>query len=75
MNAIIIRKNTALFTKYACDDIITSTHSPKFHYELKEAGIVPVNKKKSKLSKENYRPIGIPPNISKVYERCLYDQM
>ena len=29
----------------------------------------------SKLSKENYRPISILPNISKVYERCLYDQM
>ena len=29
----------------------------------------------SKLSKENYRPISILPNISKVYERCLYDQI
>ena len=28
-----------------------------------------------KLSKENYRPISILPNISKVYERCLYDQI
>ena len=31
--------------------------------------------KKSKLSKENYRPISILPNVSKVYERCLYDQI
>ena len=31
--------------------------------------------KKSKFSKENYRPISILPNISKVYERCLYDQI
>ena len=30
--------------------------------------------KKSKLSKENYRPISILPNVSKIYERCLYDQ-
>ena len=30
---------------------------------------------KSKLSKKNYRPISILPNISKVYERCLYDQI
>ena len=36
---------------------------------------IPVYKKKSKLSKENYRPISILPNISKVYERCLYDEM
>ena len=29
----------------------------------------------SKLSKEYCRPISILPDISKVYERCLYDQM
>ena len=32
-------------------------------------------KKKSKFSKENYRPISILPNNSKVYERCLYGQI
>ena len=31
--------------------------------------------KKSKLSKENYWPISILPNDSKVYERCLCDQI
>ena len=30
---------------------------------------------KNELSKENYRPISISPNISKVYKRCLYDQI
>ena len=24
---------------------------------------------------ENYRPVSIPPNLSKIYERCLYGQM
>ena len=28
-----------------------------------------------KLSKENYRRISIHPNVSKIYERCLYDQI
>ena len=31
--------------------------------------------KNSKLSKENYRPISILPNISKIYKKCLYDQI
>ena len=75
MNTNIIRKNAAFFAKYTRDDINASIRSSKFHNELKEADIVPVHKKKSKLSKENYRPISILPNISKVYERCLYDQM
>ena len=34
-----------------------------------------MNKKKSKSSKENYRSISILPNISKVYKKCLYDQI
>ena len=72
MNTNIIRKNAAFFAKYTCDDINASIRSSKFHNELKEADIVPVHKKKSK---GNYRPISILPNISKVYERCLYDQM
>ena len=74
MNTNIIRKNAAFFAKYICNDINASIRSSNFHNELKEADIVPVHKKKSKLSKENYRPISILPNMSKVYERCLYGQ-
>ena len=38
------------------------------------ADSVPVYKKKSKASKDNYWPASILSNISKVYERCIYDQ-
>ena len=65
-------KNAAFFAKYIYDDINTLIRSSKFHNELKEADIVPVHKKKSKYSKENYRPISILPNISKIYERCIW---
>ena len=75
MSTNILLKNAAFFAKYICDDINTLIRSSKFHNELKEADIVPVHKKKSKFSKENYRPISNPPNISKVYERCLYNQI
>ena len=56
-------------------DIHASISALKLPNDLKEADIIPVYKKKSKLSKVKYRPIGILPNISKVYERCLYDQI
>ena len=62
-------------TKYTSDDINDSIHSLKFPNELKQADIVPTHKKKSKLSKENYRPISILPNVSKIYESCLYNQI
>ena len=46
-----------------------------FPSNLKVADLTPAFKKKSKTSKENYRPISILPNITKIYERCLYNQM
>ena len=61
----IHKKNCAFFAKYICDDINTSIRSSKFHNELKEADIVPAHKKKSKFSKENYRPVSILPNMSR----------
>ena len=52
--------------KNLIDDINAPLHSSKFYNELKEEDIVLEHKKKSKLSKENYRPTSILPNISKV---------
>ena len=46
-----------------------------FPHDLKLADVAPVYKKKSKASKDNYRPVSILSNISKVYERCIYDQI
>ena len=34
-----------------------------------------VYKYKSKNPKDNYRPVSMLSNISKIYERCLYDQI
>ena len=46
-----------------------------FPPDLKLADVTPVYKNKSKNSKDNYRPVSILCNISKIYERCLYDQI
>ena len=56
-------------------DINAPIHSSKFHNALKEADIVLGDKKERKISRENYRSISTLPNVSNVYERCLYDQM
>ena len=55
---------------YVCNDINVSISSSTFPNQLKEA-----DRKKSKLSKENYRPMSTVSNISKVNEMCLYDQL
>ena len=52
-----------------------SAGSLLFPDDLKLADVTPAYKKKSKTSKDNYRPVSILSNISKVYERCIYDQI
>ena len=47
----------------------------KFPPDLKLADVTPCYKKKLKSSKGNYRPISIFLNVSKTYERCVYNQI
>ena len=37
--------------------------------------VTPVYRKNSKNSKDKYRPVSILSNVSKIYERCIYDQI
>ena len=46
-----------------------------FPEDLKTAKFVPVYKKKKSTDKNNYRPVSILSNISKIYERSFYNQM
>ena len=52
-----------------------SLFSSNFPTNLKVADVLPTHKKKDKSDIENYRPISILPTLSKIYERCVYDQM
>ena len=50
-----------------------------FPDDLKRAEVIPIfkkdMKKDSKNLKENYRPVSILSNISKIYETCLYNEL
>ena len=46
-----------------------------FPDKLKEADIKPIYKKESRNEKESYRPISILPNLSKIFEHYMYDQL
>ena len=45
----------------------------EFPNDLKHADIVPIYKKNSKCEKENYRPVSILSNLSKIYEKLMYN--
>ena len=46
-----------------------------FPVSLKQADIKPIHKKYSRSEKENYKPVSILPNLSKIYGRGLYTQV
>ena len=46
-----------------------------FPTSLKLADVMPIHKKDAKTVKENYRPVSLLPNISKLFERDMYEQI
>ena len=66
----IVKENIDMFSEF-----ILHNFDATFPSEFKKADVVPVFKKKDRSNVENYRPVSILPNFSKIYERCLYDQM
>ena len=71
----ILKENSKVFAGYFEKIINFCIENSIFPSDLKVANVTPAFKKKFKTSKDNYRPISILPNISKIYERCLYNQM
>ena len=59
------------FSEFFFVNINHSINNSTFPEQLKLADVKPVSKKNPRTDKENYRPVSILPNISKVYERCL----
>ena len=71
----LIKSNKDLFSHFIYHNFNNSLFSSNFPLNLKAADILPTHKKKGKSDIENYRPISILPTLSKIYERCMYDQM
>ena len=55
--------------------IIESNANGTFSDSLKEANIASVYKSKNTSEKANYSPVSIPPLLSKVYERLMFNQL
>ena len=71
----ILKQNSDYFADYFYENINQCISKSIFPSDLKLADVTPVYKKKSKNSKDNYRPVSILSNISKIYKRCIYDQI
>ena len=71
----ILKENSEVFARYFHKNISFCIENSIFPSDLKIADVTPAFKKKSKTSKDNYRPISVFPNISKIYERFHYNQL
>ena len=60
------------FSKPLSDMINTSFTTSIFPTALKVANIIPIHKKGGKLEYNNYRPISLLSNISKIYEKMMH---
>ena len=71
----IIKLNIDLFNSFICQHFNYCISIGEFPNELKRADVIPVHKKKDKCDKTNYRPVSILLNISKFYEKIIYNQL
>ena len=71
----IIKENADLFADTLFVSFNDSVEKSNFPSSLKKANIMPVFKKGDIDSKDNYRPVSMLPNMSKIFERCIFRQL
>ena len=76
----VIKINKDIFAGFITKDFNNCVDKGVFPDDLKHADVTPIHKKKDKSDKTNYackliRPVSILPNISKIYEKLIYNQL
>ena len=71
----IIEENIDITSYFLYHTFNNSLSCSTFPTAMKYAEVTPIHKKDDKTDKENYRPISILPDLSKVYERLMYNQI
>ena len=71
----ILKMNVDVFSKILYSELYKTIEFSLYPFCMKLADITAVHKKGNRTVKDNYRPVSILPNLSKVFERCLYKQI
>ena len=71
----IVKENVDIISHFLYHNFNNSLSCSTFPTGMKYADVTPIHKKDDKTDKTNYRPISILPNLSKVYERLMYNQI
>ena len=71
----VIKSNSDIFTDALYSAFNRSLETSVFPSSRKIPNVTPVHKKGNRSEKDNNRPVSILPNLSKVFERCIYNQI
>ena len=71
----IVKENVDIISHFLHHNFSNSLSCSTFPTGMKYADVTPIHRKDDKTDKTNYRPISILPNLSKVYERLMYNQI
>ena len=71
----IVKENTDIVSYILYHNFNNSLSCSAFPTAMKYAEVTRIHKKDDKTDKKNYRPISTLPNLSKVYERLMYNQI
>ena len=71
----IIKENIDILFLFLFVSLNDSICQSNFSHNFKFEEVTPVYKKESRNNRTNYRPVGILPNLSKVFENILYKQV
>ena len=71
----IIKENLDILGEYLLSSFNDAIDNSYFLTALKQANITPVFKTGERYSKDDYRPISILPNVSKIFEKFMFRQM
>ena len=67
----MIKKNSDIFSDIFFKEFNKLLEICKYPFCLKMANVTPVYKKGNSSDKDNYRPVSVLPNLSKIFERFL----
>ena len=71
----LIKEFCDFFSEFIYKSINHCITEGNFIADFKKAEVLPLYKNDGRADKSNYRPISILSNVSKIYGRCLYNQL
>ena len=71
----LVKEFSYLFSKYIASSINRCITGGTFVNAFKKSEVRPIYKEDKRTEKSNYRPTSVLSDVSKIYERCIYEQM